>query len=186
MNRDLLSKIMIFVAGAGIGSVVTYKLVKKQYDQIIQEEIDSVKEAFSEMNGEDEDTKECEPDPENDTDEKTEPTAKETYESIVKESGYATEITKKEDKHMEKPYVISPSEFGDSDYAILTLTYFLDGTVLNERDKILKNVDEMIGEDFANHFGDYPDDPDTVYVRNDKLEIDFEILKDYREYSETV
>ena len=41
MNRDLLSKIMIFVAGAGIGSVVTYKLVKKQYDQIIQEEIDS-------------------------------------------------------------------------------------------------------------------------------------------------
>ena len=185
MNRDLLSKIMIFVAGAGIGSVVTYKLVKKQYDQIIQEEIDSVKEAFSEMNGEDDGYEDGEPD-RNDTDEKTEPTAKETYESIVKESGYTEETEKKEDKHMEKPYVISPSEFGDSDYAILSLTYFLDGTVLNERDKIVTNVDELIGEDFANHFGDYPEDPDTVYVRNDKLEIDFEILKDYREYSETV
>lgn len=181
MNRDLLSKIMIFVAGAGIGSVVTYKLVKKQYDKIIQEEIDSVKEAFSGENEEDDDTEEPEPD---ETEE--EPSETETYESIVKESGYATEITKKEDKHMEKPYVISPSEFGDSDYAILSLTYFLDGTVLNERDKIVTNVDELIGEDFANHFGDYPDDPDTVYVRNDKLEIDFEILKDYREYSEIV
>lgn len=181
MNRDLLSKIMIFVAGACIGSVVTYKLVKKQYDQIIQEEIESVKEAFSGENEESEETEEGEPE-KNDE----EPSEKETYESIVKESGYATEITKKEDKHMEKPYVISPSEFGDSDYAILSLTYFLDGTVLNERDKIVTNVDELIGEDFANHFGDYPDDPDTVYVRNDKLEIDFEILKDYREYSEIV
>lgn len=181
MNRDLLSKIMIFVAGAGIGSVVTYKLVKKQYDQIIQEEIDSVKEAFSGENNGDDDAEEPEPE-KNEED----PTEKDAYKSIVKESGYATETEKKEDKHMEKPYVISPSEFGDSDYAILTLTYFLDGTVLNERDKILKNVDEMIGEDFANHFGDYPEDPDTVYVRNDKLEIDFEILKDYREYSETV
>lgn len=183
MNRDLLSKIMIFVAGAGIGSVVTYKLVKKHYDQIIQEEIDSVKEAFSEMNGED-DAEDGETKQKNDIEE--EPTEKEAYESIVKESGYAVETDKKEDKHMEKPYVISPSEFGDSDYAILSLTYFLDGTVLNERDKIVTNVDELIGEDFANHFGDYPEDPDTVYVRNDKLEIDFEILKDYREYSETV
>ena len=181
MNRDLLSKIMIFVAGAGIGSVVTYKLVKKQYDQIIQEEIDSVKEAFSgESNGSDE-TKE----PEQEKNEE-EPNEEETYESIIKESGYVVETEKKEDKHMEKPYVISPSEFGDSDYAILTLTYFLDGTVLNERDKIVTNVDELIGDDFASHFGDYPEDPDTVYVRNDKLEIDFEILKDYREYSETV
>ena len=181
MNKDLLSKIMIFVAGAGIGSVVTYRLVKKHYDQIIQEEIDSVKEAFSGRDEESEDSEEGEPD---ETEE--EPSETETYESIVKESGYAAETEKKEDKHMEKPYVISPSEFGDSDYAILSLTYFLDGTVLNERDKIVTNVDELIGEDFANHFGDYPDDPDTVYVRNDKLEIDFEILKDYREYSETV
>ena len=39
---------------------------------------------------------------------------------------------------------------------------------------------------FRKIFGDYPEDSDTVYVRNDKLEIDFEILKDYREYSETV
>lgn len=180
MNRDLLSKIMIFVAGAGIGSAITYKLVKKQYDQIIQEEIDSVKEAFSNKpdSTDAEKSEEEEPEPE-----------KVKYRSIVDEAGYATESEKEEEEEeedMEKPHIISPEEFGDSDYAVLTLTYFLDGTVLNDRNKIVTNVEELIGEGFAKHFGDYPEDPDTVYVRNDKLEIDFEVLKDYREYSETV
>lgn len=180
MNRDLLSKIMIFVAGAGIGSAITYKLVKKQYDQIIQEEIDSVKEAFS--------NKPESTDTEKHEEEESEP-EKVKYRSIVDEAGYATESEKEEEEEeevMEKPHIISPEEFGDSDYAVLTLTYFLDGTVLNDRNKIVTNVEELIGEGFAKHFGDYPEDPDTVYVRNDKLEIDFEVLKDYREYSETV
>ena len=83
---------------------------------------------------------------------------------------------------MNEPYVISPEEFGDSDYAVLTMTYFLDGTVLNDHDKIVKNATDLLGENFADHFGDYPEDPDTVYVRNDGLQIDFEILKDYRYY----
>lgn len=47
MNRDLLSKMLIFVTGAGVGSAVAYKLLKTKYDKLIQEEIDSVKEAFS-------------------------------------------------------------------------------------------------------------------------------------------
>ena len=178
MNRDLLSKIMIFVAGAGIGSAITYKLVKKQYDQIIQEEIDSVKEAFSNKpdSTDAEKSEEEEPEPE-----------KVKYRSIVDEAGYATESEKEEEEEdMEKPHIISPEEFGDSDYAVLTLTYFLDGTVLNDRNKIVTNVEELIGEGFSKHFGDYPEDPDTVYVRNDNLGIDFEVLKDYREYSETV
>lgn len=179
MNRDLLSKIMIFVAGAGIGSAITYKLVKKQYDQIIQEEIDSVKEAFS--------NKPESTDAEKHEEEEQEP-EKVKYRSIVGEAGYATESEKEEEEEedMEKPHIISPEEFGDSDYAVLTLTYFLDGTVLNDRNKIVTNVEELIGEGFAKHFGDYPEDPDTVYVRNDNLGIDFEVLKDYREYSETV
>ena len=47
MNKNLLNNVLIFAAGVGIGSVVTWKIVKTKYDQIIQEEIDSVKEAFS-------------------------------------------------------------------------------------------------------------------------------------------
>ena len=179
MSKSLLSKIVVFIAGAGIGAAVTYKVVSERYEQIIQKEVDSVKEAFSNRNEKSEEIADEEEAAE-------EPTDKEVYDSIVKDSGYAVDTEKKEDKKMDKPYVISPSEYGDSDYAMLSLTYFLDGTVLNERDKIVSNVTELIGDDYANHFDEYEDDPDTVYVRNDRLGIDFEVLRDYREYSEVI
>lgn len=38
---------VMFVLGAAVGSVATWQYVKKKYEQIAQEEIDSVKEIFS-------------------------------------------------------------------------------------------------------------------------------------------
>ena len=183
MNRNLLNNVLIFAAGVGIGSVVTWKIVKTKYDQIIQEEIDSVKEAFSGKKEEKETEKSEEESDEEEivgamTDED-----KETYQNIIVHASYANCTEKvKEDRAMNEPYVISPEEFGDSDYAVLTMTYFLDGTVLNDHVKIVKNATDLLGENFEKHFGDYPEDPDTVYVRNDALQIDFEVLKDYRYY----
>ena len=45
--KNQLSNIIIFAAGAAIGSAVTWKLLKTKYEQIAQEEIDSVKAVFS-------------------------------------------------------------------------------------------------------------------------------------------
>ena len=39
---------MLFIAGAGIGSVCTWQLLKRKYELIAQEEIDSVKAAYAE------------------------------------------------------------------------------------------------------------------------------------------
>lgn len=178
MNRDLLSKIMIFAAGAAIGSVATWKLVKTKYEQIAQEEIDSVKEAFSNREALYGDT---EGEPEDDTDEEID---HDEYREIVENEGYTTENEEEVETDMKKPYVISPEEFGECDYEMITLHYYTDGVVTNEQHKIVENVDELVGEDFDMHFGDYEEDPDSVYVRNDEMEIDFEILKDYRDYSE--
>ena len=50
MNKDLLSKVLLFISGACVGSVVTWKLIEKKYQQIAQEEIDSVKEALGYFN----------------------------------------------------------------------------------------------------------------------------------------
>ena len=49
MNRKTLVKAFIFVAGAAIGSAVTWKVVKNKYEQITQEEIKSVKEEYSRL-----------------------------------------------------------------------------------------------------------------------------------------
>ena len=177
MNKTILSSIGMFVAGAAIGSLVTWKLVKTKYERIAQEEIDSVKEVFS---------KREEKSSEKDIDEDDSET--ESLEDIIDESCYKTESTDKEEKkemhNSDRPYVITPEEFGDSDYAIISLTYYTDGTVTNEKNKIVANVDELIGLDSLDHFGEYEDD--SVFVRNDALQIDFEILKDWRDYSEVM
>ena len=177
MNKTILSSIGMFVAGAAIGSLVTWKLVKTKYERIAQEEIDSVKEVFS---------KREEKSSEKDIDEDDSET--ESLEDIIDESCYKTESTNKEEKkemnNSDRPYVITPEEFGDSDYAIISLTYYTDGTVTNEKNKIVANGDELIGLESLDHFGEYEDD--SVFVRNDALQIDFEILKDWRDYSEVM
>ena len=39
--------VLMFAVGAAIGSAVTWKVVKAKYEKIVQEEIDSIKEAFA-------------------------------------------------------------------------------------------------------------------------------------------
>ena len=188
MKRDLLSKIIAFAAGAGIGSAVTYKALKTKYDQLIQEEIDSIKEAFSRVDSEgsnnptEESVEEDEPD-EEDTEDDIE-----AAEEVINQNGYATvsdnKVEEEEDDDMDEPHVISPDEFGDCDYVTVTLWYYTDGVVTNDDGKMISNVEELIGKDFADHFGEYEEDPDTVYVRNDDQEIDYQVLAEYRAYSE--
>lgn len=187
MKKDILSKVLMFVAGAGIGSAVTYKVLKTKYDQLIQEEIDSVKEAFGRDISGDSIENEEEESEEDHVDEDLE-----TAQDVISQNGYATESTEKEEKSEEgeevedsKPYVISPAEFGECDYGVISLEYYTDGVVVDSYGDIIENTDELLGDDFAAHFGDYEEDPDTVYVRNDGLEVDYEILKNYGPYSES-
>ena len=45
-------------------------------------------------------------------------------------------------------------------------------------------MDEIVGKESLNHFGEYEDD--SVFVRNDRLKRDYEILLDQRNYSDVV
>ena len=184
-TKNLLSKIIIFTVGAALGSAVTYKVVETKCKKAAQEEIESVREFYGAVS----------PDPKEHADEDEEedeqiadapdeyyekkPTEREIYSSVLKAAGYAEE---EEDEDMDKPYVISPEEFGEEGYVEISLTYHADGIVTNDRNKIIKNVDELIGVGSLEHFGEYEED--SVFVRNDRLKIDYEILKDYGEFSE--
>jgi hypothetical protein len=190
----------MFAAGAAIGSVVTYKVVKTQYERIVQEEIESIKEAFADglpdiddpkddhaSEGESEDHRECagqinwdelEDLDEDEFDEET----------IVEYKNLARNYNNNEEKggveKMSKiPYVISPYDFGELDgYKQVELTYYADGILEDEEYDIVDDVDEMVGTKSLFTFGEYEDD--AVFVRNDRLRIDFQILKDYRTYEE--
>ena len=187
--NNTLSKVLIFTAGVAIGSVVTWKLVENKYKKIAQEEIDSVKEVFSRKKKEESAVEEPNDDIYGEDEPvKKEKTArqleKEEYEDLIERSSYISYSDKKEEINMEKPYIISPEEYEEGDYDRETLDYYEgDGVLVDAFGEIVDDVAETVGEDFSSRFGEY--EQDTVYVRNDITEIDYEILRVFGNYSES-
>lgn len=173
-----------FVAGATLGSLATWIFIKKKYEQIAQEEINSVKEVYSNRKPKTE-KKDDEEDIQVDEKEVAE------YEKIIESIGYSkySDISKSKAKtehdDSERPYVIRPEEFGELDgYEMISLTHYSDGVLADDDNQKMADdeVDEVVGADYAGHFGEYEDD--SVFVRNDRLKCDYEILLDQRKYSE--
>lgn len=179
MSKNTLSKLFIFVAGAAVGSAVTWKLVETKYNKIAQEEIDSVRAVYeASKNDVNSDSK----DESGEDDEEDDVEDLGSYHEYVSGLGY-TENSKKEDDDVGEPYVISPEEYDEIGYETVSLYYYEDGVLENAITKeVIKNSRYLVGEDFMNHFGEY--EPDSVYIRNDDIETDFEILKDGGYYSE--
>lgn len=179
--------LLAFIAGVGVGSVCTWQLLKRKYEQIAQEEIDSVKAVYVErknvekaeksfLEGLQEGLKKKETQDNEDLKE---------YKSIIQKEGYTDYSRRVEEKKgdlfTEKPYVILPEEFGEfEDYEKISLTYYADKVLADENDEEVDDVDENVGEESLNHFGEYEDD--SVFVRNDRLKCDYEILLDQRNY----
>lgn len=182
MMNKTLSNLFIFTAGAAIGSAVTWKLVKDKYARIAQEEIEAVREVYMKHD-----------------DDGVEPVVDEEPAVVITESvptfteqervdyakianNYTTE--KGVPKPVSRPYVISPDDYEDSDYPAVSLTYYADGVVEDDFYNVLSDdeIEEKIGRDSLNHFGEYEED--SVFVRNDAEETDYEILRDSRRYSD--
>lgn len=182
----------MFVLGTAIGSVVTWQYVKKKYEQIAQAEIDSVKEIFSRKeSNSDVDITTTEPQTAKVGKPEKKPNIAE-YAAMIEREGYtnysnaATEHGKEEQETMEmKPYVISPEEFGEfEDYERISLSYYSDQVLADENDEKVEDVDNVVGLDSLTHFGEFEDD--SVFVRNDRLKCDYEILLDQRTYSDVI
>lgn len=215
MNRNMLVKAFIFVAGAAIGSAVTWKVVKTKYEQIAQEEIKSVKEEYgrltklmrmeidacrrvTEAHAEDEDEtdEDLEDDDSVDDDDRElaewEKNQVEYYKLTSKYRGDSDDYENDEEgdgigdddlPFINGPYVISPDEFASSPpgFSACPLDYYTDG-VLADGWGVELNIEETIGEDALEHFGDYVDD--IVHVRNERTQIDYEVTRDPRTYKE--
>lgn len=171
--------LILFAAGAVIGSLATWLVIKKRYEKLVQEEIDSVKKAFSNNNEPDTNSDNVDKD-EDDDDEDCVDEDKDEYNNLLVKEGYS-----EEDKDIVKcgePYVISPEEFGElADYKLVTLTYYSDGTLADDSGEII-NITETVGQHAMTCFGDYVEN--MVHVRNDVLKTDYEVLLDESFYSE--
>lgn len=182
-----------FAIGAVAGAAASWYFAKKKYELIAQEEIKSVKDVFAKR------IEAISPEPSknvSDAEEKAE-RAKDKpgiieYASKLNDEGYTNysnvemsfpDVETKETMGKETPYIISPDEFGEEDeYETISLTYYADGVLADDMDYLVEDVEETVGNNYASHFGEYEDD--SVFVRNDRLKADYEILMDERNYSD--
>jgi hypothetical protein len=84
------------------------------------------------------------------------------------------------------PYVISQEEFmqDEENYSKLSVKYYdKDSSLVDDRDQYIPNTDSIVGESNMELFGVGTESPDLVYVRNDRLESDFEVERIHANYS---
>lgn len=199
-----LNKVIMFAAGAVLGSLVAWKLTKTKYEKIMIEEEQSLREYYNKkvkafeaaatdfldsyQRKEDalrkklEEKTEKEPEIVQDMDELHDKEF-DRYVEVLKDHKYSHEEPCFDEGTNDKPYVVSPDEFGDADnYEIITLNYYADGVVADDWNDPIEDIGATIGEDFASHYGEYEED--VVYVRNDRLKVEYEILRSNLRYED--
>lgn len=173
MYKDIMVKVLIFAVGAVAGGAATLKYTKDKYEKIANEEIDQMREYWKKKEEETIKTRGVMKSDEEDEEELPNTPYK----------GYDDEEEEEDVEEMYKPEVVAPEETWEKDYPTISLTYYEgDQTLTDDQDKIITNVAELVGEDFASHFGEYEDD--SVFIRNDKIGVYYEILRDYGSYSD--
>lgn len=164
--------ILAGLTGSAAGALLARFYFKKKYAVIAEEEINSVKDALSERkkvkaeSGQHEIT----------TEERT------RYNDCIRDY-----VEESHQQSSELPYVISPNELDEyDDYETISLTLYADGTLTDDNDEVLSEdeIEEIIGKDSLNHFGEYEED--SVFVRNDARKCDYEILKSLEDYAEVL
>lgn len=87
----------------------------------------------------------------------------------------------KEEVDTTKPYIITPEEFHDSDYECKTLFYCADKVLTDDDYNQISNIGIVGGYPILNQIGKY--DADCLYVRDEKIAVDYEILLEERTFS---
>lgn len=185
----------MFLAGVTVGAAGAWFYCKRYYEQIAQDEIDSVKAAFAERKPDA--LKNARKDYEDNSNESNKQKADMAklkpdlvnYAAKLQEQGYTNysnlddgkKKNEEDETVVDGPYVIPPEEYGVGSYTAIGLTYYSDGILADDEDERVENIEDTVGADFAEHFGDYEED--SVHIRNDRRRCDYEICKDNRTFA---
>lgn len=207
MNNETIIKVAIGAGGLAVGGAAGYyvavKRLEQKYAAVTEAEIESVREMYKRRNkvAEYETVEQAAAKLVQD---ETPPTApiennaqyeavRKEYEQVLEEQGYKPEpITRNvfdtpepdpsELVDPDKPYEITTAIFMEDDMPDkVTLTYYsTDDVLVDEREQPITDVDELIGED---HLNLLDEKNNVVYVRNETINTDFEILLQIGAYS---
>lgn len=185
-----MKNVLAFLAGAAIGAGVTAYFMNQYCEKRIREEVQSVKDKWEEDHA---------PDPEEDVKEES-PIAPEITEHIdytasTEEIAEMTDLVesegykKRQEAELElrknaKPYMISQEEYSSGEYDVIGLTYYSDNILATDDTmEPVEDVEGTVGFNSLAHLMKGGPDDDIIYVRNDRLKIDYEVLRDDRPFS---
>lgn len=175
----------IFLLGAGIGALVTYVLLKEKYEDILEEEIEAAKEDLTEHKPSPLTARKL-------AEANIERKNNILYRKLTKkytpyEKIFTSDVEEKVEGAVE-PWVIALDEFTNDMrfYDKITIYYYnVDDVLTNEEEEPLTNAFELIGDALLS-FGDRSEDPDIVYVRNERLSTDYEVIRLNKSYQEAI
>jgi hypothetical protein len=94
------------------------------------------------------------------------------------------------DSDPDHPYIITVDQYMDNeiheDNKISVMYYEEDDVLVDEREQRVPDIEGTVGSSNLHKFGLGSKDPNVLYVRNEKLNADFEIILDRRSYQEVV
>lgn len=171
----MLKNILIFLAGAAVGAVTTLKVkeyLDSQNEEDIEEteEVDKMNEVLERMENLNEEYEEFR------KEEKEKMMDK--YDELLKETKYNNPYADYHKTHGPEddlPIVITQDECGECGYEIESLRFYEDdGLIVDYTNTVWSpaDVEDAIGNEWRDII---EGGSDIVYVRNDRIEIDYEI-----------
>jgi hypothetical protein len=173
--------------GAGISFMVTRHVLVERYEKQFSEDLSTAREFYRAKSV----------DPVTEGEEEIPVEAPTNLENILEDLGYIEEAaanvefdfdSERTNRTKDRPYILHVSEFhDDDDYDKSTLTYFAEDDVLiDSGESPIPNSENIVGDDNLQRFGHGSEDKRTLYVRNELLEMDFEITLSNGSYAKDV
>lgn len=212
--KGIVKGTLLFLSGVGIGYLVADTLKKEQYEQMARDEINEVKAIYKEKLAEGKNS-ENKSEKEQNNEEETNKEEIIEYKKMAKVYDYNKIYTSNknklddniDEKHNkssisdlncvtydaneyagDRPYIINDEDYGEiEEYDTLQLTYFMGDKKLvdEDADDVIDEPDLHVGLDNLKTFEEFPDCT-GIYVRNDVIKMDFEILRDDFSYEDIV
>lgn len=189
MNKTLLAIGSLIVGGVS-GFFIGKFVYAKKYKQISDKEISEVREAYKSYFGKKKSVKPAPQKPFETRSTLQETQPKETvvdYSEKYREEAdqYRTAspvLDRKEQPANSKITVLTPEEFRESSKNAKTLIYYKDGVLADTFGNVIKDINSEVGPEALKTFGLYDDE--SVYVRNDNNDFDYEIIRSPKTYGD--
>lgn len=201
---QMVKESIIFTAGGLIGAGVAWFFTKKYYRERTEKEIESVKEAYDRLKEDIQkraDAAKSKPDLSVYMEALKKSEEKAATSAPINYSGFTSGIEEPDepepieyvptarpiDKEVDhsKPYLLDRMPYPNEKpyHSLITVIYYADGTYADQHGTEVE-VEDYIGTDMMGYIEETS--KDEIFIRNEELELDVDIIKDNRTYDDVM